>query len=269
MPLPGLLAQLTAEPGRPRLTWYAPAERVELSGHVLDNWVTKTANLLVEEYDAGPGTRVLLDLPVHWRSVVWAFAVWRVGACVMVPGPSTTRVDLVVTDRPAAHSGGDIVAVALPALARSFDGDLPPGVVDATGAVMTYGDVLTWMPEPDPLSPALERAEVSLQRGRQRVRLGHPGEHVAVRDGGTCCVDHAGGEVAVEAARERRQGHRDDVPAGVGGRAVGDDEVDPGGRGARHHHARSHPPDRERPDDAAPVHRQVEQHAGARAGVVL
>src|SRR5665647_605927 len=101
MPLPGLLAQLTAEPGRPRLTWYAPAERVELSGHVLDNWVTKTANLLVEEYDAGPGTRVLLDLPVHWRSVVWAFAAWRVGACVIVPGPSTTRVDLVVTDHPA------------------------------------------------------------------------------------------------------------------------------------------------------------------------
>src|SRR5450830_1135512 len=168
MPLPGLLAQLAAEPGRPRLTWYAPAERVELSGHVLDNWVTKTANLLVEEYDAGPGTRVLLDLPVHWRSVVWAFAVWRVGACVLVPGLSATRVDLVVTDRPAAHSGGDIVAVALPALARSFDGDLPPGVVDATGAVMTYGDVLTWMPEPDPLSPALERAEVVVHRDLDR-----------------------------------------------------------------------------------------------------
>src|SRR5659263_308757 len=143
MPLPGLLAQLTAEPGRPRLTWYAPAERVELSGHVLDNWVTKTANLLVEEYDAGPGTRVLLDLPVHWRSVVWAFAAWRVGACVIVPGPSTTRVDLVVTDRPA-------------------------GVVDATGAVMTYGDVLTWMPEPDPLSPALERAEIVVHRDLDR-----------------------------------------------------------------------------------------------------
>ena len=182
MPLPGLLAQLTAEPGRPRLTWYAPAERVELSGHVLDNWVTKTANLLVEEYDAGPGTRVLLDLPVHWRSVVWAFAVWRVGACVMVPGASTTRVDLVVTDRPAAHSGGDIVAVALPALARSFDGDLPPGVVDATGAVMTYGDVLTWMPEPDPLSPALQAegsvvAHRDLDRWAARILTANGGIH--------------------------------------------------------------------------------------------
>ena len=68
MPMPGLLARLTADPGRPRLTWYGDdGERVELSGHVLDNWVTKTANLLVEEYQAGPLTRVLLDLPVHWR----------------------------------------------------------------------------------------------------------------------------------------------------------------------------------------------------------
>ena len=49
MPLPGLLAQLTAEPGRPRLTWYAPAERVELSGHVLDNWVTKTCLLYTSD----------------------------------------------------------------------------------------------------------------------------------------------------------------------------------------------------------------------------
>src|SRR5665647_3085341 len=196
MPLPGLLAQLTAEPGRPRLTWYAPAERVELSGHVLDNWVTKTANLLVEEYDAGPGTRVLLDLPVHWRSVVWAFAVWRVGACVIVPGPSTTRVDLVVTDRPAAHSGGDIVAVALPALARSFDGDLPPGVVDATGAVMTYGDVLTWMPEPDPLSPALERAEIVVHRDLDRWAT-----DLLEADGGA----GLGGRVLVEPVARRRR----------------------------------------------------------------
>src|SRR5659263_624948 len=143
MPLPGLLAQLTAEPGRPRLTWYAPAERVELSGHVLDNWVTKTANLLVEEYDAGPGTRVLLDLPVHWRSVVWAFAVWRVGACVLVPGLSATRVDLVVTDPPGRHRRGGNVGVALAALGARLGGGPPPGVVDATGAVMTYGDVLT------------------------------------------------------------------------------------------------------------------------------
>lgn len=159
MPLPALLARLTAEPGRPRLTWYGgDGERVELSGHVLDNWVTKTANLLVEEYQAGPLTRVLIDLPVHWRTVVWAFATWRVGACVTLPD-GTGRPDLAVSSRPARHSDVDTVAVALPALARHFEGVLPIGAVDATSAVLTYGDVLTWMPEASPAAPALRLGE--------------------------------------------------------------------------------------------------------------
>src|SRR6478735_7253781 len=42
----------------PRLTWYGPdAERVELSGRVLDNWVAKTSNLLQDELDAEPEPR--------------------------------------------------------------------------------------------------------------------------------------------------------------------------------------------------------------------
>lgn len=161
MPMPGLLARLTADPGRPRLTWYGDdGERVELSGHVLDNWVTKTANLLVEEYQAGPLTRVLVDLPVHWRSVVWAMATWRVGACVAVPPAG--RPDLVVTNEPARHAdaGVDVVAVALPALARHFEGELPAGTVDSTSAVMTYGDLLTWMPEPTPSAPAMKAGDL-------------------------------------------------------------------------------------------------------------
>lgn len=190
MPLPGLLARLTAEPGRPRLTWYGgDGERVELSGHVLDNWVTKTANLLVEEYQAGPLTRVLIDLPVHWRSVVWAMAVWRVGACVAVPPAG--RPDLVVTHEPAryADAGADVVAVALPALARHVEGELPPGVIDATSAVMTYGDVLTWMPEPTTSAPAVTVGEhlvahASLEHWAQGVldRLGEcpPGGRLLV-----------------------------------------------------------------------------------------
>ncbi len=152
-----LLALLTTDPGRPRLTWYSgEGERVELSGAVLDNWVSKTANLLVEEYDAGPGTRALLDLPAHWRSVVWALAVWRVGACVVLDRADDEAVDLVVTGRPDAHPGArDLVAVALPALARRFDGELPPGAVDAAAAVMTYADRIGWAPTVDPGAVAL------------------------------------------------------------------------------------------------------------------
>jgi uncharacterized protein (TIGR03089 family) len=153
-----VLASLLSEPGRPRLTWYGAAgERIELSGAVLGNWVSKTTNLLVEELDAGPGTRVLLDLPPHWRSVVWALAAWRVGATVAVG--AAAGADVVVSDRPAALDvprGSGVVAVALPALARRFDGDLPGGALDAAQSVMTYGDVIGWVPAVEPARDALD-----------------------------------------------------------------------------------------------------------------
>ncbi|MBD7920223.1 TIGR03089 family protein [Cellulomonas sp. Sa3CUA2] len=155
--LEDVLALVQREPGRPRVTWYAvDGERVELSGAVLANWVTKTTNLLVEEFDAAPGTRVLVDLPAHWRTVVWCFAVWRAGACVVLPG-ATGPVDLVVTSEPSRHPGArDLVAVALPALARRWPGDLPAGAVDAASATMTYGDVLGFVAPRDPRADALD-----------------------------------------------------------------------------------------------------------------
>ncbi|MBB2922910.1 TIGR03089 family protein [Cellulomonas cellasea] len=155
-----VLRSLQPEPGRPRLTWYGPdGERVELSGAVLENWVTKTTNLLVEELDAAPGSRVVLDLPPHWRTVLWALATWRAGACVVAAGPDDAAgagADAVVTDRPGRWgTAAPVVAVALPALARRFDGELPPRAVDAAAAVMTYGDALGWVPDPDPAAEAL------------------------------------------------------------------------------------------------------------------
>ncbi|MFF2621526.1 TIGR03089 family protein [Oerskovia jenensis] len=157
---------ITRDPGRPRLTWYGEGgERVELSGAVLHNWVNKTVNLLVEEFDAGPGTRVVLDLPPHWRAIVWALATWRTGATLVVPsrtagsdivGPSAA--DVVVTSDPGSWAGTDaqLVAVPLPALARRYDGDLPPGTIDAGSAVMTYGDQIGWVEEIDVASVAIE-----------------------------------------------------------------------------------------------------------------
>ncbi|UZN01902.1 TIGR03089 family protein [Cellulomonas sp. S1-8] len=151
-----LLDVLQGEPGRPRITWYGPdGERVELSGAVLANWVAKSTNLLVDEADAAPGVRIALDLPPHWRALVWALAAWRCGACVVL-GPDTGGgVDVVVTDRPAdARDAPLVVAVALPALARAFDAPLPAHAVDGA-AVLSYADVVTWAPTTDPGSPAL------------------------------------------------------------------------------------------------------------------
>ncbi len=154
-----LLRTLAADPGRPRITWYGDAgERVELSGAVLENWVNKTTNLLVEEFDAAPGTRILLDLPPHWRTVVWALAVWRAGACVVTTTAECAEAPgLTVTDEPGRRGASEpLVVVSLPALSRRYDGLLPPGAVDAASAVMTYGDALGWMPAAAPDSPALE-----------------------------------------------------------------------------------------------------------------
>src|SRR3954451_23158670 len=104
-----LRAFLVADPGRPRVTWYGvDGDRVELSGRTLENWVAKTANLLVEEFDAGPGSRICLWLPAHWRTVTWLLAVWSVGACAVVPAPggsaqpADAEPHVVVTADPAA-----------------------------------------------------------------------------------------------------------------------------------------------------------------------
>ena len=159
-----LLADLVRAGGAPRTTWYGPGgERIELSGAVTANWVNKTANFLVEEFDAGPGTVVGLDLPAHWRSLVWTLATWRVGACVTV---QALECDVLVTAEPALFAGHPaLVAVPLPALARRIDGALPPGAVDAGSAVMTYADQLLWAPPTDASAPAFDTGEVVLTHG--------------------------------------------------------------------------------------------------------
>jgi uncharacterized protein (TIGR03089 family) len=154
--VPALLAAVQAsDPGRPRVTWYGPAEgpgageRVELSARVLTNWVAKTTNLLVEELDAGPGTRVALDLPPHWKQLVWWLAVRCAGADVV--DPDDPQADVLVASRVRPASGGTphLVLVALPSLARRFEPAPPAGWLDWAAEVAGFGDVLPPLPAPD------------------------------------------------------------------------------------------------------------------------
>lgn len=152
------------DPTAPRLTWYGPdhartGERIELSARVLSTWVAKTANLLEEEFEAGPGTVVALDLPTHWRTLVWQLAVWSTGAAVSL-GAGTDGLDLVVTSSAdaaaAAQAGGlDTVAVSLAPLAVSFGAPLAPGVLDYARVVTGYGDAHVPLAEPGPGDAAL------------------------------------------------------------------------------------------------------------------
>ena len=165
----GLLRELMAsDPGRPRVTWYGPdGERVELSAKVLANWVAKTGNLLVEECGVEPDTVVRLDLPMHWRTVVFALAAWSVGATVPDPEAFAPQVDedgevsydyleiadVHVTTRPPADpEDARVVAVALPALARRFEGQPGDGDwdVDYAAEVSGFADEPVYAVDDDP-----------------------------------------------------------------------------------------------------------------------
>lgn len=136
----------------PRLAWSSSdGEALELSGRVLANWTAKIANLLVQEADAEPGTRVLLDLPVHWRSLVWALGTWVAGATVVTDagepdgdGGVPDHVDVAVTTRPRAWVGRAdlVVAVTLPSFALRWTGEPLGEALDGSADVAAQPDAL-------------------------------------------------------------------------------------------------------------------------------
>lgn len=171
-----LLAFRTQEPTSPRLTWYGGnSERVEFSGRVLENWVAKTANYLVDELDAEPGTVIALDLPLHWRSLVWLLAIWAVGAtAVTTPAPGAAldagvpqivaTADPTATQRrlATAQPAPLVVAVALPALAMRWSGELPPRALDYAGEVRAHADVFFADAQPAPRDTAWQRGDAGV-----------------------------------------------------------------------------------------------------------
>lgn len=153
-----LAAILRSDPARPRVTFYEDTpgttrgERIELSGKVLANWVSKAANALQDEYGLGGGCVVRLDLPPHWRALYWALAVWSVGGTVVLAGGPAP--DLLIGTDPGEVTGlepapGDVVLVTLGALARAHDGPVPAGAMDEARELATYGDQFTAATEPD------------------------------------------------------------------------------------------------------------------------
>lgn len=129
-----LQQQLRGAAARPLVTFYddATGERVELSVTTYANWVAKTAGLLQDELELGPGARLLVDLPTHWLGPVWLGAAWHVGATV-VPG-SGQDADLVVCGpddvETYAAGGPDVVACSLLPMGVRFRDPLPAGVLD-------------------------------------------------------------------------------------------------------------------------------------------
>lgn len=156
-----LTALVREDATRPRLTWYGDdTERIELSARVLENWVAKAANLLVEEADLQPGDTVRLDLPPgHWRAAYWAMGVWSCGGTLRLDDAAADV--LITSDRAIAAASADPVRVLVTpaALARTFPGEVPGGVVDEAAELATYGDRFVPSEEPDDGGPALVAAD--------------------------------------------------------------------------------------------------------------
>lgn len=158
-----LLTRLNREDSAaPRITCYddlpgpTVGERIELSGRVIDTWVSKAANALQDEWGLQPGETVRLALRPHWRLLYWAWATWSVGATVELGDGGGASPDLVVTDdldRLVAGVPG--VFVTRGALARSAGVELPGSTMDEAAELASHGDDFTALDEPDEDDTAL------------------------------------------------------------------------------------------------------------------
>jgi uncharacterized protein (TIGR03089 family) len=173
----GLLATARdRDPARPLLTHYddSTGERVELSATTLDNWVAKTANLLQEEFDVGPGSTVAVALPVHWQTAAVLLGVWSCGAAVLETASEDdgglTGVDLVLAsqDRLAAleEDDGDaeLLGLSLHPLGAGMAG-YAGQARDFALEVRTAGDRFTPWAAPDPTAPGLLAGGLELTLG--------------------------------------------------------------------------------------------------------
>lgn len=168
-----LLGALERMGPNPALAWYGEASRIELSGHVLANWVIKAIGHLHDEIALEPGELVVLDLPRHWKRLVLALAAWSLGAEVVAIERESTPQEaqlavvqdgprVVATDRPdseLARAADEVLALQPVSLAPRYDGELPPLVHDwlaeVRGSSDRLGVALPAWSGPAPLQPSV------------------------------------------------------------------------------------------------------------------
>ena len=141
-----LLAALERTGPQPVLAWYGEAARIELSGHVLANWVIKTIGHLDGELALAAGDELVLDLSPHWKRLVLALAAWSLGASTRTAGDDSDQVQVVATDHPdseLAEGADEVLALEAVSLAPRFSGQLPPMVHDWAAEVRAFPDQLS------------------------------------------------------------------------------------------------------------------------------
>jgi uncharacterized protein (TIGR03089 family) len=133
------------DPTTPLVTFYddATGDRTELSGATLDNWVAKTANLLVDGAGLGSGDTVAVLLPPHWQTAAVLLGTWTAGLAADLGG-APQPVDALFTTPDRAESAAtwpaiDRYATGLLPLAAPLR-SVPPGYTDYVVEVRAFGD---------------------------------------------------------------------------------------------------------------------------------
>jgi uncharacterized protein (TIGR03089 family) len=185
-------ATVAADPTVPLLTWYDDGigERVELSGATLDNWVAKTANLLVDGCGLGSGDRATVLLPPHWQSAAVLLGCWVAGLSVAVspePGDVLFATDEAAEAQAAGVGAGDRFALGLAPLGAPLR-TVPPGFVDYIAEVRGHGDRFAAADPVAPDHPATHGANARTHRGLCAAAAHRAGE-LALPPGARVLVD--------------------------------------------------------------------------------
>ncbi|MGH3736405.1 MAG: TIGR03089 family protein, partial [Micromonosporaceae bacterium] len=158
-----LTAAVTEDPARPFLTYYdqASGERTELSVATLDNWVAKTANLLVDGCGLSPGETAVALLPAHWQTAGILLGCWVAGVATAHGGrgeaAQSVEVVFAAADRAEEARGWPADERYLLSLAPFGMPlrELPNGFSDYAVEVRQYGDRFVPTEPVDPDAPAL------------------------------------------------------------------------------------------------------------------
>ena len=196
-----LAAALRRDAAAPLITFYddATGERVELSATTLANWVAKTANLLQDEFDVGPGSTVAIVLPVHWQTAAVLLAVWSCGATVLDTAAeddgSLAAADVVLAaqDRLEAVeevAGGELLGLSLHPMGLGMTGYTGPAR-DFALEVRAAGDRFApWTP-PDPAATGLRAGGLELTLGGLAATARELAERLGLLAGDRLLVDEA------------------------------------------------------------------------------
>jgi uncharacterized protein (TIGR03089 family) len=190
---------LRRDPSAPLVTYYddATGERIELSTTTLGNWVAKTANLLQDEFDVGPGSTVAVALPVHWQTAAVLLGVWSCGATVLDTAAeddgrlADADVLLAAQERLEAleeADGPELMGLSLHPLGLGMR-DYVGGARDFALEVRSHGDRFFPHQAPDAGSPGLLAGGLQLSLGGLVATAGELAARLGIEAGDRLLVD--------------------------------------------------------------------------------